>query len=254
LPTSVLMAVALSVLLGFLVIILHWVDSHGPDSTAADHAATDPESVAGKKHIDFPQVQWNINRGSGAYLTMLDQLRNIAETSADGRRTTNADTGMNLAVTDTTEGRSFADIVISSDNQTPTVHANVRLSDFYVVRFVSSDTSHDFVLNLTSDVPHRDDATDDNWFLGKEGYDALARVANQSLTAVNLSESSLENSFRHLAIRGTDRTAQARGMLRYLLAITEASRFPSIAHHIASGMDNGSDIFLTAQQVGLVRH
>jgi len=247
------MAVALSVLLGFLVIILHWVDSHEPDSTAADHAATDTKSVADKKHIDFPQVQWNINRGSGAYLTMLDQLRNLAEASAADRRTANADTGMNLAATDTTEGRSFADVVISSDNETPTVHANVRLSDFCVVRFLSSDTSHDFVLNLTSDAPHKDDATDDHWFLGKGGNDALARVANQSLTAVDLSESSLENSLRHLAIRGTDRTAQARAMLRYILAITEASRFPSIAHHIASGMDNGSDIFLTAQQVGLVR-
>jgi hypothetical protein len=63
-PTSVLAVVTLSVLLGFLVINLHWVDSHRPDSTAADHTRT--ETVARTKHIDFPPVRWNINHGSGA--------------------------------------------------------------------------------------------------------------------------------------------------------------------------------------------
>ncbi|MEU2748461.1 ribosome-inactivating family protein [Streptomyces collinus] len=134
------------------------------------------------------------------------------------------------------------------------MHAIVRLSDFYVVRFFSSDTPHNFVLNLAFDVPNTEDATDDNWFLGKEGYDALARVANQSLTTVNLRESSLESSLRDLGIRSTDRTAQARGMMRYIIAITEASRFRSIADRIANGMDNGSKVFVTAQQVGLLRN
>ena len=234
-PTSVLMVVALSVLLGFLVIMLAPRDTDPSASTAADQMA----------HIDFPQVRWNIKRGSGAYLTMLDQLRNLAETSADGR--------MNAVATDDTEIESFADIVISSGDQLPAVHALVRLSDFGVVRFFSRDTPHDFVLNLTSDVPHKEDATDDNWFLGKEGYDALARVANLSLTEVDLSESSLENSLRDLGVRGSDRTAQARGVLRYIMAITEASRFRPIADRIANGMDNGSDVFVTAQQVDLMR-
>ncbi|MDN0200380.1 ribosome-inactivating family protein [Streptomyces sp. S.PNR 29] len=229
-PTSVLIVVALSVLLGVLVIALAPRGTDTSASTAADHVTIDAETVAGKEHVDFPQVRWNITRGSGAYLTMLDQLRNLAETSA------------------------FADIVISSGHHTPTVHAIVRLSDFYVVRFSSSDTPHDFVLNLASDAPGKEDATDDNWFLGKEGHDALARVANQSLTAVDLSESSLENSLRDLASRGTDRTAQARGMLRYIIAITEASRFRPIANRIANGMDDGSDVFVTAQQLGLMRN
>ncbi|GAA3826156.1 ribosome-inactivating family protein [Streptomyces phyllanthi] len=253
-PTSVLIAVALSVLLGVLVIMLGSGGTDTSASTAADHMTIDAETVAGMEHVDFPQVRWNINRGSGAYLTMLDQLRNLAETSANGRVIPNVDTGVNVAITDDTETRSFADIVISSGNSTPTVHALVRLSDFYVVRFFSSDTPHDFVLNLASDVPHKGDATDDNWFLGKEGYDALARVANQSLTAVDLSVFSLENSLRDLGIRGTDRTAQARGMLRYIIAITEASRFRPIAHRIANGMDDGSNVFVTAQQVGLMRN
>ncbi|MGW2719586.1 ribosome-inactivating family protein [Streptomyces sp. NPDC001492] len=233
-PTSVLMVVALSVLLGILVFFTVPRDTETSASTAADHVPINAENVAGKKHVDFPQVRWNINRGSGAYLTMLDKLRNVA-------------------VTASTESQRFADIVISSGNHTPTVHALVRLSDFRVVRFFSSDTPHDFVLNLASDVPGKADA-DDDWFLGKEGYDTLARVAHQSLTAVDLSESSLENSLRDLGIRGTDRTAQARGMLRYIIAITEASRFRPIAHHIANGMDHGSDVFVTAQQVGLIRH
>lgn len=253
-PTSVLAAVVLSVLLGFLVVLLHWADSHSPDSTAADQTTTGTESVAGTKHIASPQVQWNVSRGSSAYLTMLDQLRDLAETSADGRHAADAGTGTNPAVTDDAESRSFADIVISGDNDAPTVHAVVRLSDFRVVRFFSGDTPHDVVLNLTPDFPHKDDATDDDWFLGKEGYDALARVANQSLTSVDLSESSLENSLRDLGIPGTDRTAQARGMLRYLIAISEASRFRPIAHHIANGMDDGSDVFVTTQQIGLMRH
>lgn len=229
-PTSVLIVVALSVLLGFLVIVLAPRDTEPSGSTAADHQTIDAETVADEKHVGFPQVRWNINRGSGAYLTMLDRLRNLAEKTP-----------------------SFADIVISSGNDTPTVHAIVRLSDFHVVRFLSGDTSHDFVLNLASDVPGEEDATGDNWFLGKEGHDALARVANQSLTAVNLSESSLENSLRDLGIRGTDRTAQARGMLRYIIAITEALRFRPVADLVANGIDDGSDVFVTAQQVGLMR-
>lgn len=235
-PTSVLMVVALSVLLGFLVIMLPTGDTDTSASTAAEKVTINPETVASRKHIDFPQVRWNTTRGSGSYLAMLDQLRDLAETD-----------------TDDTETQSFADIVISSGNHTPAVHAIVRLSDFCVVRFFSSDTPHNFVLNLASDVPKKEDATDDNWFLGKEGYDALARVANQSLTAVDLSASSLEKSLRDLGIRGTDRTAQARGMLRYIIAITEASRFRPLANRIANGMDNGSDVFVTAHQVGLMR-
>ena len=251
-PTSVLMVVALSVLLGILVFFTAPRDTETSASTAADHVTINAENVAGRKHVDFPQVRWNINRGSRAYLTMLDKLRNLAETSATGRVMPGVGTEVNVAITGSTESQSFADIVISSGNHTPTVHAVVRLSDFRVVRFFSSDTPHNFVLNLASDVPSQEDA--DDWFLGKDGYDTLARVANQSLTAVDLSESSLENSLRDLGIRGTDRTAQARGMLRYIIAITEASRFRPIAHHIANGMDHGSDVFVTAQQVGLIRN
>ncbi|MDG5805774.1 ribosome-inactivating family protein [Streptomyces ossamyceticus] len=249
-PTSVLAVVALSVLLGILVIILQGVDSHRSNSATADRTTT--ETAVGTKHVDFPQVHWNISRGSGAYLTMLDQLRNLAEASADGHRRSDAGTGMDLV--DNAESQRFADMVISSDSETPTVHAVVRLSDFHVVRFFSTDTPHDFVLPLSPDVPHEHDAGEDDWFVGEEGYDTLVRVANQSLTAVSLSESSLENSLGDLGTRGTDRTAQARGVLRYLIAITEASRFRPIATSIASGMDNGSDVFLTAQQVHLMRN
>jgi hypothetical protein len=255
-PTSVLIAVTLSVLLGVLVIMLGSgdKDTDTSASTAAGPVTVDAETAADKEHIDFPQVRWNINHGSGAYLAMLDQLRNLAETAADGRVPPDVDTGVDVVTPDNTETQGFADIVISSGNDTPAVHATVRLSDFCVVRFFSSDTPHTFVLNLASDVPGKEDATDDNWFLGKEGYDALARVAKQPLTAVDLSESSLENSLRDLGIRGTDRTAQARGILRYIIAVTEASRFRPLADQIANGMDNGSDVFVTAQQVGLMRN
>ncbi|KOG39885.1 ribosome-inactivating family protein [Streptomyces resistomycificus] len=252
-PTSVLIAVALSVLLGFLVIVLPTGDTETSGSTAADDVTINAETVDGKKRVDFPQIRWNINHGSGAYLTMLDQLRNLAETSANGRVVSDVDTGVEVVITDDSENQSFADVVIGSGNTTRTLHAIVRLSDFYVVRFFSDDTPHDFVLNLASDVHVKEDATDDNWGFGKEGYDALARVANQSLTAVNLSESSLENSLRDLGVRSTDRTAQALGMLRYIIAITEASRFGHIANRIANGMDNRSNVFVTAQEVGLIR-
>ncbi|MFF4800129.1 ribosome-inactivating family protein [Streptomyces sp. NPDC001351] len=252
-PTSVLMVVALSVLLGVLVIMLAPRDIKTSAPTAADHVAINAENVAGKKHVGFPEVGWRVNGGSDAYLTMLDQLRDLAETSAQGRVMPDVDTGVDVAATDDTETHTFADIVISSGNHTPAVHALVRLSDFRVVRFFSSDTPHDFVPDLASDLPDKGDATDDNWFLGKEAYDTVARVADQSLTAVNLSESSLENSLRDLGIRGTDRTDRARAMMRYIIAITEASRFRPIAHHIADGMDHGSDVFVTARQVGVMR-
>ncbi|MFF6786632.1 ribosome-inactivating family protein [Streptomyces sp. NPDC012510] len=252
-PTSVLIAVVLSVLLGVLVIMLRSGDTDTSASAAADPMTSDAETVASGKHVHFPQVRWYINRGSGAYLTMLEELRNLAKTSANGHVMPGVDTGVDVVVTDDTETRNFAAIVISSGDHSPTVHAIVRLSDFSVVRFCSRETPHNFVLNLASDVPHEDDATDDNWFLGKAGHDALARVADQSLTAVNLSAFSLEHSLRDLGIRGTDRTTQARGMLRYIIAITEASRLHPVAHHIANGMDDGADVFVTAQQVGLMR-
>lgn len=260
-PTSVLITVALSVLLGILVIFLPLGGADASAATTADRRKTaetaeTPETTEiadGQRNADFPQVHWDLNRGSGAYLAMLDDLRYLAETSAQGRVTPDADTGVDTGIPDDTEPRGFAGIVISGDNDTPAVHAVVRLSDFCVVRFFS-DTPPGNVLNLASHVAHRDDTTDDDWSLGKEGYDTLARVANQPLTSVNLSRSSLENSLGDLGFRGIDRTAQARGMLRYLIAITEASRLSPVAQRIASGMDNRSDVFLTAQQVGLMRN
>ncbi|MDX3639234.1 ribosome-inactivating family protein [Streptomyces sp. MB09-02B] len=236
-PTSVLIAVALSVLLGILVLMLRPADPDTAASTGADRttvdadADADADALAGGTDVGLPQVRWNINLGSDAYLAMLDQLRTLARTSADG----------------------FADLVISGGDPAATVHATVRLGDFRVLRFSSGDTPHDFVLNLASDIPHKGDTTDDDRFLGKEGYDALAHVANQSLTAVNLSRLSLEDSLRDLGVRGTDRTAQARGILRYVIAVTEASRFRPVADRIANGLDNGSDVYVTARQAGVMR-
>ncbi|MFM9589335.1 ribosome-inactivating family protein [Streptomyces scabiei] len=251
-PTSVLITVALSVLLGILVILLPLGGPDAPASTTADRMPTDTETGDGRRDADLPQVHWDLNRGSGGYLAMLDQLRNLADASAQGSVTPDADTGANTGIPDDTEPRGFAGIVIKCDNDTPTVHAVVRLSDFTVVRFFS-DTPPHVNVNLAADFAHSHDATDGDGFLGEEGYDTLARVANQPLTSVDLSRSSLENSLGDLGFRGIDRTAQARGILRYLIAITEASRLSPIAQRIASGMDNGSDVLLTAQQVGLMR-
>lgn len=234
-PTSVAVVIALSVLLGFLVIIEAWMNT---------------------LDFDFPEVRWQISRGSGAYLEMLDQLQNLAESSAKGNAMPDANIRRKARGTDESDIRDFADVVISSDNHSPTVHAIVRLSDFRVVRFFVRGTPHDFVLNLASGIPKKKDATDDNWFLGKEGYDDLADIANQSLTAVDLSRSSLEESLRDFGVRDTDRTdrtAQASAMLRYSIAITAASRFRPVADHIAGGMDKGSHVFVTAQQVDLIR-
>jgi hypothetical protein len=232
-PTSVTIVVALSVLLGFLVIVQGWL---------------------GTDDVDLPEVRWQLDGGSGAYLDMLDRLRSLAETAVRGGTTPDVDT------------RRFADVVISGGDQTPAVHAVVRLSDFRVVRFLVSGAAHDVVLNLASDTPNSDspnsetpskeDAAGDDWFLGKEDYDDLARIANQSLTDVDLGRLSLERSLRDLGVRDTDRidrTAQASGMLRYSIAITAASRSRPIADHIAGGMDKGSHVFVTAQQVGLMR-
>ncbi|WP_216587886.1 ribosome-inactivating family protein [Streptomyces brasiliscabiei] len=229
-PTSVAIAVALSVLLGFLVIIEAWMNT---------------------VDFDLPKVRWKIDRGSGAYLKMLDQLQNLAETSA-GNAMSNVNTRTKARTADRSDSRNFADIVISGANHTPTVHAIVRLSDFRVVQFFVSDTPRNFALNLTSDIPNKEDATDDNWFLGKD-YDDLAGIANESLTAVDLSRFSLEESLTDLGVRGTDRTTQASAMLRCIIAITAASRFRPIANRIANGMDDGSHVFVTAQQVGLMR-
>ncbi|MEU6802207.1 ribosome-inactivating family protein [Streptomyces neyagawaensis] len=195
-PTSVTLVVALSVLLGFLVIIQGWM-------------GTDDVDV---REVRWQEVRWQLDGGSGAYRDMLDRLRNLAETAAGD------------SVMPDVAPRRFADVVISSGNHTPTVHAVVRLSDFHVVRFFVSGAPHDFVPNL----------------VGKEGYDDLARIANQSLADVDLSRVSLEQSLRNLGNHRPDRTAQASDMLRYSIAITAASRSRPVAHRIAGGMDDGS--------------
>ncbi|MFE7764690.1 ribosome-inactivating family protein [Streptomyces sp. NPDC057438] len=254
-PTSVLIAVALSVLLGILVIFLPLGHSDTPASTATDPVTINAETVGGRNHIDCPQVRWNVNRGSVAYLTMLDQLRDLADAAAAHGVGDGVDSGADVALTDDdTVPQSFADILISGGSHTPAVHAIVRLGDFAVVRFLPGDTPRGFVLNAAPGAPFEEDATDNDRLLGKADYDALARVANQPLTAINLSSVSLVNSLRDLGARATGRPARARGLLCYLIAVTEASRFRSVADRIANGMDNGGDVFVTAQQADQMRH
>ncbi|MET9084874.1 ribosome-inactivating family protein [Streptomyces sp. NPDC004237] len=224
-------------------------------STAAGHVKLNAETVA-DQHVDFPQVHWNLEGGSSAYLRMLDDLRSLARSAANARMVPNVTTSrgqqVNVFITDNTKTSSFADVVITS-GQTRALHVIIRLSDFYVVRFYSVESPSNFVLNLAPEIPNHA-TSDDNWFFGKEGYDALTRVANQALTDVNINEFGFEQSLINLTIRGTDRTAQARSMLRLIIGISEAARFRPIAGRVASGMDTGADVHISQQQVGLMRN
>ncbi|MFJ8026817.1 ribosome-inactivating family protein [Streptomyces sp. NPDC096311] len=221
---------------------------------AGQSTAINAETVADKQ-VNFPQIHWNPFAGSAAYREMLNELRNLAESTANARHTgiivNSKGNRVSVVITDNTRTNSFADVVISSSGA-PTVHAIVRLSDFYVVRFYTVGSPNNFVLNLASGIPNAA-GSDDNWFVGKEGYDALARVAGQSLTQVTLGENSLGSSLYELGNRGTNRTKQAQAMLRYIIGIAEAARFRPIADRIAGSMDQGSTTFITDQQVALMR-
>ncbi len=112
------------------------------------------------------------------------------------------------------------------------MHAVVRLSDLYVVRVYTVGTSHNRVLNLIRNVPN-ESSTDDNFFVGREGYDALSRVANQSLTSVTIGPGPLSQALFDLAGTGSSRLNQAHGLLSIIFGISEAARFRTLADRVA---------------------
>jgi len=156
-------------------------------ATAPHRVKIDAQEVA---QTNFPQVHWNIDDGADGYRTMLSGLDALARSTANARLTgpvvNTRGNRVTVTVLDNTRTNTFADVVISSPGHfAPTVHAVVRLSDLYVVRVYAVGTSHNRVLNLIRNVPN-ESGTDDNFFVGREGYDALSRVANQSLTGVTI--------------------------------------------------------------------
>ncbi|MFG2373145.1 ribosome-inactivating family protein [Streptomyces sp. NPDC048504] len=204
----------------------------------------------------FPQVHWNVDGGAAAYRQMLSELNELARTRANARASgeivNTRGNQVSVTILDNTRTYQYADIVISSPGEAaPTVHAVVRLSNLYVVRVYRVMQPNNRVLNLVSGVPNAS-STDDNYFLGKEGYDALAREANQALTNVNMGPATLGAALHDLGNRSSSRLRQARGLLTLIFSISEGSRFRTLADRVASAMDSRNSVSYTPQQIALI--
>ena len=201
---------------------------------------------------------WNIDDGADGYRTMLSGLDALARSTANARLTgpvvNTRGNRVTVTVLDNTRTNNFADVVISSPGHfAPTVHAVVRLSDLYVVRVYTVGTSHNRVLNLIRHLPN-ESSTDDNFFVGREGYDALSRVANQSLTGVTIGPGPLSQALFNLASTSSTRLNQARGLLTFIFGISEAARFRTLADRVAPSFDSGDSVTYSSQQIGLIRN
>ncbi|MFI6546202.1 ribosome-inactivating family protein [Streptomyces prunicolor] len=231
------------------------MSSPAATATAPHSVKIDAQEVA---QTNFPQVHWDIDDGADGYRTMLSGLEALARSTANARLTgpvvNTRGNRVTVTVLDNTRTNNFADVVISSPGHfAPTVHAVVRLSDLYVVRVYTLGTSHNRVLNLIRNVPN-ESSTDDNFFVGREGYDALSRVANQSLTSVTIGPGPLSQALFDLANTGSSRLNQARGLLSIIFGISEAARFRTLADRVAPSFDSGDSVGYSSQQIALIRN
>ncbi|MCH5672496.1 ribosome-inactivating family protein [Streptomyces gilvus] len=249
-----LTAAAASALLGVAVSGL----GNGITATSAGTTAApvkiNAETVA---NVNFPQIHWNIDGGADAYRQMLADLDQLARSTANARQSASLvntrGNRVTVTVLDNTKTNKFADIVISAPGHfAPTVHAVVRLSDLYVVRVYSVRSPSNRVLNLISGVPNQS-SSDDNFFVGREGYDALARVADQALTDVTVGPGPLANALFQLDNPNSTRLNQARGLLSLIFSISEGSRFRTLADRVASSLDSGNSVNYSSQQISLIR-
>lgn len=234
----------------------------GMSSLGAVGAAPAPHSVKidaqEVAQTNFPQVHWNIDDGADGYRAMLSALDALARSTANARLTgpvvNTRGNRVTVTVLDNRRTNNFADIVISSPGHSaPPVHAVVRLSDLYVVRVYAVASSHNRVLNLIRNVPN-ESSTDDNFFVGREGYDALSRVANQSLTNVTIGPGPLSQALFDLSNANSSRLNQARGLLTIIFGISEAARFRTLADRVAPSLDSGSSVTYSSQQIALIRN
>lgn len=255
---SVVRRVSLSAVLPCVLagaVAVSGMSSPAATATAPHSVKIDAQEVA---QTNFPQVHWNIDDGAAGYRTMLSGLDALARSTANARLTgpvvNTRGNRVTVTVLDNTRTNHFADVVISSPGHfAPTVHAVVRLSDLYVVRVYAVGTSHNRVLNLIRNVPN-ESSTDDNFFVGREGYDALSRVANQSLTGVTIGPGPLSQALFDLASTGSSRLNQARGLLSIIFGISEAARFRTLADRVAPSFDSGDSVSYSSQQISLIRN
>ncbi|WP_405948991.1 ribosome-inactivating family protein [Streptomyces prunicolor] len=255
---SVVRRVSLSAVLPCVLagaVAVSGMSSPAATATAPHSVKIDAQEVA---QTNFPQVHWDIDDGADGYRTMLSGLEALARSTANARLTgpvvNTRGNRVTVTVLDNTRTNTFADVVISSPGfGSPTVHAVVRLSDLYVVRVYTVGASGNRVLNLIRNVPN-ESSTDDNFFVGREGYDALSRVANQSLTGVTIGPGPLSQALYDLANAGSTRLNQARGLLSIIFGISEAARFRTLADRVAPSFDSGDSVSYSSQQIALIRN
>lgn len=222
-----------------------------PAATAPGSVKIDAQEVA---QTNFPQIHWNVDDGADGYRNMLSSLDSLARSTANARLTgpvvNTRGNRVTVTVLDNTRTNNFADIVVSAPgHNAPTVHVVVRLSNLYVVRVY---TTHNRVLNLSRSIPN-ESSTDDNFFVGREGYDALSRVGNQALTGVNIGPGPLAQALFDLANANSTRLNQARGLLTLIFGISEASRFRTLSDRVAPSFDSGNSVTYSSQQITLIR-
>lgn len=230
----------------------------GPAASAATSGLTRTEHVT--MPADGPngkQIYWDLAQLGSGYLAMLSELDVTAEQTAGARLVNAPGVSHPVFILDNTQTNRFADIVVTdSHDNSPgyALHVVVRLSDMYVVRFYHVNSASNVVYNLAPNLPGSA-STDNNHFIGSEGYDALSRIAGTRLQDVPISYNSLTGDrYSLMQTAFTQSYQQAAGqMLRWIFAVAEGVRFPQIATRIADALNAYASTGLTDNQIALIR-
>ena len=237
-----------------------------PGTTASTVDQGRVELAALSSNAVFHEMTWDVDAGQQGYSNFIKQLRQLMVLATTGHRGTYG-TGRQTATVDTLNNRAtniFADIDVQTAGAA--IHLVVRLSDLYVVGFhtqvnpsewrgfdhVYIPIADDFP-ELTTGLVGGDYTTDTDW-VGRENYNTLARLANTRLTDVTVGEYSLQDAIHALRNPHLSNTPNiARGLLRLIMAVSEATRFRTIATGVTTHF-SGSQYRISNTNVSMIRN
>lgn len=220
----------------------------------------------------FHNLNWDVDGGLAAWVRLINELRAL-NSQVGGHRDGPYITGNRnskqayVDVTDNQATLQYARIHITtqfgeSNGPVRAITLVVRLSDFYVVGWyttmanrlgVRGQYSHAYV-PLANDFPFTIDILEYHkytTFLGKENYNQLATLANQSPENVTISAPEFQGAVNALSDPVNFGTrVLARALLQMIIGISEAARFRPMAGGIARNFEGVTVPNGVAYQVG----
>ncbi|MCD9879748.1 ribosome-inactivating family protein [Streptomyces guryensis] len=220
----------------------------------------------------FYDVVWDLDRGQAGYVTFIKQLRAQVILAASGHRREHP-VGRNkqLAI-DTLNNRAsnrFTDIEVQTAGRS--IHLVVRLSDLYVMGFHTRvDNPSDYhgfqyvYVPIAHDSPELNNAlvtgnpngsyTNLVDWQGNENYNDITRLGQTRLTDTTVGHASLIQAVRDMQNPHRRNQQQwMRGLLRMIMAVSEAARFRPLGTSVGLAFDHGGHK-ITNSDVALIRN